>query len=419
MTTNEPVWSLPRVVSDEQQARAKFDIAEYARKLASVDARKYDAELMGRWIDHAVDALAYRSSMNKTQTKTSRWKRKIAAISMLNARTWHGTHRLVLHAGLNVVVGPSDSGKSNLVRNILSVAENCPADALMTREMDQANVVIEFNDAHTVGLFKSSKRNEYATNDGRAGNPQSYTSVGMAVPEPVARELALGSVEMGGEPVVLNIQTQRGPVLLIDDAPARVARIVGSVSGLDVIHKAVAASAKAKREAEQAGQVARKAARSAAEDWRAARDGLDVDKATAALRTAEEADSARLAALSRVSELEAGLGRVQEARTAYRAAKRVQEGAEVAGYKVRSLFGKLSAARDRLAALEAAREAVQATRTAYGEAKARQAAAWDARAETQAELEQFRNGLEVCPVCEQAWDHDHASNDPNESRGVL
>lgn len=398
-----------------------ISIADLAARRALVYAKQFDAELMGGFVDHRSDSLAYSPAMSKPTKKEKRFKRKIAAIEMINARTWYGRTRLQLSPGLNVIVGPSDSGKSNVVRNVLSVAENCSAESLLTRDQTGGHVGIEFNDATNVFLSKGAKRNEYAigTTAGASGKQERFDSVGMSVPDAVAAFLSLGTVDMGGEPVLLNIQSQRGPVLLVDDTPARVARVVGSVSGLDVIHRAVAGSAKANRDAEQAGNVARKAAKVAAEDFRAARDRVDLPRATAALAAAEEADSARLAALSRVEDLEAGAEAVRQARVAYGAVKRVQGGAEVVGVRVRGLLGKLGTARERLAALESGRRAVEAARAVYGEAKRQQQAAGEARAEAEGELEQFRSGLEVCPVCDQPWDHGHESGDPNESRGVL
>lgn len=227
----------------------------------------------------------------------------VKQVQLIDARSWGGAHLIVLASGVNVLVGASDSGKSNFIRSILSLVENGSFPSMAKRGATGVAVGFEFGDHNAVEIKKSAKKNQYSLFDSQKRVTASYDAVGLSVPAVVTQALRMGPVDLGGETVQLNIQSQRGPVLIVDDSPAKVARIIGSVSGLDVLHRAVADAARVKQDADRSAKTLRTIAKEAAAGYREAAGRLDVADADAALARGTAAEAAAGVARERAREL--------------------------------------------------------------------------------------------------------------------
>lgn len=175
---------------------------------------------------------------------------KIRRIVLNNVLSWP-TGCIDLHPGLNVVVGPSDSGKTNVYRAAKSVVENAPATRLLSIGKSSGSAFIEFDDGSAVHLGKGvgkSTANEYETRVG--GVSQIYRQVGSECPPPVAAVLRLGSVSLSGIDADVHFCAQRGPAFGVDAKPGDLAKIIGAVSGLDVVYVALAESERIRKSAQ-------------------------------------------------------------------------------------------------------------------------------------------------------------------------
>lgn len=193
----------------------------------------------------------------------------ISSLHFHGARSWGGVLGLV--PGLNVFVGDSDSGKSNIVRNIRSVLENDSAAAFVRRGDDVGSAEIVFADGVAVRIDKGAKLNSYTLieetgvehNGSKETHTEEFKSVGAAVPQRVRDALNMGPVDIQGEPVQLSIAPQRGAAFGVDETPAAVARSVGAVSSLDRLYLAVAEAERRRRKAAQDAQGGRELVRQA------------------------------------------------------------------------------------------------------------------------------------------------------------
>lgn len=175
---------------------------------------------------------------------------KIRRIVLNNVLSWP-TGCIDLHPGLNVVVGPSDSGKTNVYRAAKAVVENAPATRFLSIGKSSGSASIEFDDGSAVHLGKGvgkSTANEYEARVG--GVSQVYKQVGSECPPPVASVLRLGPVSLSGIEADVHFCSQRGPAFGVDAKPGDLAKIIGAVSGLDVVYVALGESEKIRRSAQ-------------------------------------------------------------------------------------------------------------------------------------------------------------------------
>lgn len=173
---------------------------------------------------------------------------KLNRVSLINCMSWRA-QTIALHPGLNVVVGPSDSGKTNVYRAVRAIVENCPAKDLLTIGQTEGQAEVQFEDPQrtTVVLKKGSGKspaNEYEVSVFSPTPPgwstQSYKQVGADCPQPVVDVLRLGPVDLSGIEADLHFSAQRGPAFGVDAKPGDLAKMIGAVSGLDVVYRGLA-----------------------------------------------------------------------------------------------------------------------------------------------------------------------------------
>ena len=135
----------------------------------------------------------------------------------------HKNLLLELHPRMNVIVGPTDSGKSSVIRAEKWLAENRPVgDAFVSSfagKDDITMVANQYSDGSYVIRSKSKNTNEYETDEFN-----SLTALKGGVPTEVRQKTLLNSV---------NIQTQHDPYFLLNDSPGNVAKKFNSISGLE------------------------------------------------------------------------------------------------------------------------------------------------------------------------------------------
>lgn len=195
---------------------------------------------------------------------------KIKGLYLRNILSWRSAS-VEFHPGLNVVVGPSDSGKSNLYRALRAVVENAPAARVVAVGEADGSASIGFDDGSMVTLSKGvGKKAENAYAVAVPGsNVASYRQVGQECPAPVAAELRLGAVRLSGIEVDIHFAAQRGDAFGVDTRPADLARIVGAVSGLDVVYAALSEAELGRKRTSTAETDARTRHAEAVESYRA------------------------------------------------------------------------------------------------------------------------------------------------------
>lgn len=143
----------------------------------------------------------------------------INSISIKNFQSHENTH-LELSDGMNVICGPSDNGKSSIIRSIRWVILNRPAgDEFRRHSTDKTSVTLK-TDNLTVKRKRSDRKNEYRMND------VVFRALRSSVPEDVSAALNLSEA---------NIQSQHEVYFLVDDSAGQRSRTLNKVAGLQIM----------------------------------------------------------------------------------------------------------------------------------------------------------------------------------------
>lgn len=164
----------------------------------------------------------------------------ISKISIQNFQS-HKDSELEFVPGVNVIIGPSDQGKSAIIRALRFVLENRPlGDDICSDWGGETNVTIEVQEGNTVSRIKDKDRNQYLINE------TVFKAFGHNPPEEVAQVLNMDD---------FNLQYQNEPPFMISLEPGQAAKVLNqaaSISDIDLATKNIKSwKASAKTEKEQ------------------------------------------------------------------------------------------------------------------------------------------------------------------------
>jgi len=156
----------------------------------------------------------------------------------------HKDSVLNLAPGLNAIVGPSDGGKSSLIRAPYWVAFNRPIGEGMRRDgTKRTEVILEFDDvANPTKRIRTASKNEYRQGGvGELGGIR-YEGFGQNVPEEIQKVLRLA---------LINFQMQHDQHFLLANSAGEVARQLNEAADLEVIDRALSSINRKHREIQQ------------------------------------------------------------------------------------------------------------------------------------------------------------------------
>lgn len=140
----------------------------------------------------------------------------------------HADTTLELHPGVNVLVGPSNSGKTAIIRALRWLRFNRPLGTAYVRSGQRGCAVAASTAAGRVIRERSANKNCYVVQaDGRS---DSFAAVGSAVPDAVGEFLPFGATAF---------QEQLDPPFLVLDPPAEAAKKLDAAARLAVLAGAI------------------------------------------------------------------------------------------------------------------------------------------------------------------------------------
>lgn len=145
----------------------------------------------------------------------------IRSITLTNFQA-HTSRTFELRPGVNTVTGPSDTGKSSLIRALAWLALH--GNENFTRHGQTECSVTVVTDSGTVTRFRG-RRNGYTVNG------EDYVAVGANQPVPVKHVLPLSDI---------NFQLQHDSPFLLSQTPGQIAKSVNKIVDLQVIDDCVA-----------------------------------------------------------------------------------------------------------------------------------------------------------------------------------
>lgn len=151
----------------------------------------------------------------------------------------HARTRLDFSPGLNVIVGPSDQGKTAIIRALRWVLYNEPRGADFVRAgAESCRVTVTLDDGTRITREKGGRINRYILE--RDGQQQVWNAVGSDVPPEVLAAHGMSKLHLDADTeVLLNVGGQlEGPFLLESPGSMR-AKAIGQVIGAHILDAAV------------------------------------------------------------------------------------------------------------------------------------------------------------------------------------
>ena len=126
---------------------------------------------------------------------------------------------------VNVIVGPSNRGKTAIMRAFNWLFFNKPSgDFFRKWDSDRTLVEVILSNGTVISKERSNKDNIYFL------NKEAFRAFGQSVPDPIAKALHLDSI---------NVQEQMDPPFLVNESSGEVARQLNKVANLSVIDSAM------------------------------------------------------------------------------------------------------------------------------------------------------------------------------------
>ena len=148
----------------------------------------------------------------------------IKELNIVNFQS-HKSTELELAPGVNIIVGPSDSGKSAIIRALRWLIWNRPiGDAFISHWADGGFVNIILDDHTVIQRAKGPGGNEYRI------DTEIFKAFSHDVPQPVQEILNLDET---------NLQRQGDSPFLISNSPGEVSAFFNKVAGLDKIDSSI------------------------------------------------------------------------------------------------------------------------------------------------------------------------------------
>ncbi|MDG0949405.1 AAA family ATPase [Bacillus paranthracis] len=195
----------------------------------------------------------------------------------------HTNSRFNLGNGLNVITGPSDSGKTSIIRAVRWVAFNEPqGEAFVNESVGQATVTIHMDNGIIISKHRRKGKTSYRiqTDPGDAGSVFEKSEV----PEEVKQLLGITKQTFGDFVTALNFAFQLEAPFLISETPSSGAKVLGKLAGTEAVDLAVKSVSKDTYAARQERLLAEKEIERLAGNLL---EYLDVDDKVQQLKTAE------------------------------------------------------------------------------------------------------------------------------------
>lgn len=145
---------------------------------------------------------------------------------------------LQLGPGLNVITGPSDSGKTAIIRAVRWVAFGEPSgEAFVNEKTGEAQVSIQMDNGVTITKRRRSKKTTYLLQADPGDEGQLFEKA--EVPEEVKAALGINKQTFGDFVTALNFAFQLEAPFLISETASAGAKILGKLAGTEEVDGAI------------------------------------------------------------------------------------------------------------------------------------------------------------------------------------
>ena len=155
---------------------------------------------------------------------------KLSSVTFTNYKSFVKA-KANFHKWVNIITGPSDSGKSAIVHGINLVANNVPRSTSYRTKRTERTEVQLTGENTSISRIKTDKLNQYIVkvNNKIVGKPKAIKA---DVPEIISKTLRLSEI---------NFQLQKNPFFLINISPGKRSKLLNKVANLSVIDNSIKA----------------------------------------------------------------------------------------------------------------------------------------------------------------------------------
>lgn len=163
---------------------------------------------------------------------------KIEYIEIINFQS-HANTKLDFDEGVNVIIGPSDSGKTAVIRALKWIFFNEPSGTdIIKKGEDSAKVTLKLNTGFKIIRGRSKSKNYYEIISPE-NETQRFEGFGLNVPQEIIDLTGINKIDLGNMKKSLNIAEQLESPFLITESPSIKANALGKLAGVDIIDKAL------------------------------------------------------------------------------------------------------------------------------------------------------------------------------------
>lgn len=163
---------------------------------------------------------------------------KLEYIEIVNFQS-HDNTKLKFDEGVNVIIGPSDSGKTAVIRAMKWIFFNEPSGTdIIKKGEDSAKVTLKLNTGFKIIRGRSKSKNYYEIISPE-NETQRFEGFGLNVPQEIIDLTGINKIDLGNMKKSLNIAEQLESPFLITDSPSIKANALGKLAGVDIIDKAL------------------------------------------------------------------------------------------------------------------------------------------------------------------------------------
>ena len=141
---------------------------------------------------------------------------------------------------LNVILGPSDSGKTAILRGIRWALYNEPSGDYFIREGEQeCSVTIVFNDGTKIKRYRSKSKNAYFLYDSD-NNETKFEGFGTSVPYEITEKIGIKKILLDSDlSKAINLSDQLEGAFLLSEKTSTRASSIGRLVGVNIIDDAL------------------------------------------------------------------------------------------------------------------------------------------------------------------------------------
>lgn len=141
---------------------------------------------------------------------------------------------------LNVIVGPSDSGKTAILRGIRWVLFNEPSGDYFIREGEsECSVTIAFNDGTKIKRYRSKNKNIYLLYDSN-NNEMKFEGFGTSVPQEIIEATGIKKILLDSDlSKSINLSDQLEGAFLLSERSSTRSSSIGRLVGVNIIDDAL------------------------------------------------------------------------------------------------------------------------------------------------------------------------------------